>query len=196
MTKSSYPYPKDEFDDVPADAPTGVHRVPRSMWSRVLPFVLVAVVLAVVAYGAGTLGTRLLGGGESDTPPAASTVEPSATKTSGSTATDDASESPTATSSPDDDADVDRTLAVRVLNGAGITGLAKQGATKLQQDGFTSVTAADYTGAKLSTSVVYYQGDDAKATAKRVASVLGIETVTPVSSLRAPVSVVLVTPLS
>ncbi|WP_277209306.1 LytR C-terminal domain-containing protein [Isoptericola croceus] len=52
MTKSQYPYPPDEFDvRGPEGAPVGVHREPRSGWSSVWPFLLVAVVFAGLGVG-------------------------------------------------------------------------------------------------------------------------------------------------
>lgn len=72
MTKSQYPYPPDEFDvRGPEGAPVGVHREPRSGWSSVWPFLLVAVVFAGLGVG---IISFLSDGGESptETPPAAS----------------------------------------------------------------------------------------------------------------------------
>lgn len=55
MSKSQYPYPPDEFDvRGPEGAPVGVHREPRSGWSSVWPFLLVAVVFGGLALGVMT----------------------------------------------------------------------------------------------------------------------------------------------
>ncbi|MGC5168664.1 LytR C-terminal domain-containing protein [Luteimicrobium sp. DT211] len=203
MSKS-YRYPPDEFDDVPEDAPTGVHRVPRSPWRKVVPFVVVAVVFAVVAYGGVTLASNLLrsdGASATDKTTSASksttkstpkaTSKPKATKTA-SGSDDTAGADDTAS------ADVDHATAVAVKNGAAITGLAAKGAAKLTADGFTTVTAADYTGTKLADSVVYYVQDGDKATAQEVAATLGISDVEQVSALSggAPIIAVLVHDLS
>lgn len=72
MTKSQYPYPPDEFDvRGPEGAPVGVHREPRSGWSSVWPFLLVAVVFAGLGIGVISF---LSDGGDTPTenPPAAS----------------------------------------------------------------------------------------------------------------------------
>lgn len=190
----SYRYPPDEFDDVPEDAPTGVHRVPRSPWRKVLPFVVVAVVFAIVAYGAVTIGSNLLGSGDASasdkttsaskgsttksTSKATTSSKPKATKPADADASDD-------TAGSDDEAggDVDLATSIDVKNGAGIAGLAGRGATKLKDSGFTTVGAHDYTGTKLADSVVYYVDDADAATAKKVGSALGIDTVEQVSAL-------------
>lgn len=203
----SYRYPPDEFDDVPEDAPTGVHRVPRSPWRKVVPFVVVAVVFAVVAYGAVTIASNLLGSDGAS----ATDKTTSASKDSATTSTPKATTKPKPTTSADasgsdetsgaDDtasADVDHATAVAVKNGAGITGLAAKAATKLEGDGFTQVTPGDYTGTKLADSVVYYVDSKDEATAKAVGSTLGISDVEQVSALKggAPIIAVLVHDLS
>ena len=201
----SYRYPPDEFDDVPEDAPTGVHRVPRSPWRKVVPFVVVAVVFAVVAYGAVTVASNLLGSdGASATDKTTSashsttkatpkaTSKPQATKPADASGSDDPADGGTSS------ADVDHATSVSVKNGAGINGLAAKAATKLQGEGFTKVAAETYTGTKLADSVVYYVDSADAATAEAVGSALGISDVQQVSALKggAPIIAVLVHDLS
>jgi hypothetical protein len=70
VTKSQYPYPPDEFDvRGPEGAPVGVHRQPRSGWSSVWPFLLVAVVFAGLAVGIVSFLSDDRGGNEN--PPTA-----------------------------------------------------------------------------------------------------------------------------
>ncbi|HWK91205.1 MAG TPA: LytR C-terminal domain-containing protein [Luteimicrobium sp.] len=205
MSKS-YRYPPDEFDDVPEDAPTGVHRVPRSPWRKVVPFVVVAVVFAVVAYGAVTIASNLLGSdGASATDKTTSASKdstaatPKATTKPKPTTSADASGSDETSGSDDTaSADVDHATAVAVKNGAAITGLAAKAAAKLEGEGFTQVTPGDYTGTKLADSVVYYVDSKDEATAKAVGSTLGISDVEQVSALKggAPIIAVLVHDLS
>src|SRR5690606_41743341 len=57
-----------------------------------------------------------------------------------------------ATTEPGPDADVVLTTSVSVLNGAGVSGLAGDVAAVLQEAGFTSVGAADYTRSEEHTS--------------------------------------------
>lgn len=76
MTKSQYPYPPDEFDvRGPEGAPVGVHREPRSGWSSMWPFLLVAVVFAGLGVG---IVAYLSDGGDTPeaNPPAASEQSP------------------------------------------------------------------------------------------------------------------------
>lgn len=78
MTKSQYPFPPDEFDvRGPEGAPVGVHREPRSGWSSVWPFLLVAVVFAGLGVG---IISFLSDGGDTptDNPPVASEQSASA----------------------------------------------------------------------------------------------------------------------
>jgi len=81
--------------------------------------------------------------------------------------------------------------SVRVLNATRTKGLAATGASTLTSKGWTAVTAANYTGTPVSSSVVYYKADDDKATAKAAAEALGISRVVQVDSLSAPVVAIL-----
>ena len=55
MSKASYPYPPDEFDAADDhDGPRGVHRSPRTTWSKLWPFLVVLVVFPALAYGVVT----------------------------------------------------------------------------------------------------------------------------------------------
>ncbi|GMA24693.1 hypothetical protein GCM10025864_24520 [Luteimicrobium album] len=179
--------------------------MPRSPWRKVLPFVVVAVVFAVVAYGAVTIGSNLLGSGDASasdkstsaskdsttksTSKATTSSKPQATKSADADKTDDAS-------GGDDEAaggDVDLATSIDVKNGAGnVAGLAARGADKVKAAGFTTVGAHNYTGAKLADSVVYYVDDADAATAKKVGSVLGIDDVEQVSALKGDSAIVAV----
>jgi len=81
--------------------------------------------------------------------------------------------------------------SVRVLNATRTKGLAATGASTLTSKGWTAVTAANYTGTAVSSSVVYYKADDDKVTAKAAAEALGISRVVQVDSLSAPVVAIL-----
>jgi hypothetical protein len=200
----SYRYPPDEFDDVPEDAPTGVHRVPRSPWRKVLPFVVVAVVFAVVAYGAVTIGSNLLGSGDASASDKTTSASKGSTTKSTSKATTSSKPKPTKSADADasDDAsggddeaggDVDLAASIDVKNGAGnVAGLAARGADKVKAAGFTTVGAHNYTGAKLADSVVYYVDAADAATAKKVASTLGVDDVQQVSALKGDYAIIAV----
>ncbi|WP_265522528.1 LytR C-terminal domain-containing protein [Oerskovia flava] len=218
MTKSQYPYAPDEFDvPAPEGAPVGVHRTPRSRWSKTWPFLVVAVVFAGLALG----GVSLLSRGDSpppvaETPTSQEPTEPTdgedadgagdegagdvdgetegseeGAETEGS---EEGAEEGTEDESTDEPTgDVDLTLGVRVLNGAGVDGLAGAGSDVLTEAGFTSVEAVTYEGEALPASAVWYQGAENEDTAREIARLLGISAVEEVSPLRAPVAVIFMT---
>lgn len=204
VTKQSYRYPKDEFDTVPEDAPTGVHRAPRSPWRKAVPFAVVAVVFALLAYGGVTLASNMLDSNDASASTGSSSKASTSTSagkattksTPKSTATSTKKSSSGTSSGSDDSADVDRTLAVKVYNASSINGLAGRGADKVSADGFGTVTAATNKGSKPASSTVYYGSSADKATAQHVASLLGVSDVTQQSGLSAPIVVILVTDLS
>ncbi|VTR78408.1 hypothetical protein [Cellulomonas hominis] len=81
MSKGSDRYPEDEFDAAPAeDAPIGVHRAPRSWWSRWWPFVAVVVLVpaltVVFVLWASSWDGRIPGFGTSETPVASAPAQP------------------------------------------------------------------------------------------------------------------------
>lgn len=179
MSRADYPYPEDEFDATGgADVPRGVHREPRTGWSRWWPFVLVIVLAPLLAFGLVTLYTHQGGGDTSDdtgqvaddTP---SSSAPETTKASSPAATQ-TSAAPAKTTPA---ATVNLDAPVSILNGAKIQGLAGRQATKLQDAGFTKVTTGNSTGTLPATSTVYYATEDLKPTAQKVADTLGVDQV-------------------
>jgi LytR cell envelope-related transcriptional attenuator len=173
VSKADAPYPEDEFDVPNPDVARGVHRAPRSAWSRWWPFLAVLVIAPVIAYGlvylaarTGDLPTADSSGGTDET-----TTSPSVTPT---TPADDGSD---AAADPPAPVAVLETPIV-VLNAAQISGLAGEQASKLEAAGFTAVTPENFTGTAPDDSVVYYATEDQVATAQLVATTLGITTVT------------------
>ena len=142
MSKASYSYPPDEFDAPPdPDSPRGVHRAPRSAWSRWWPFVAVIVIVPLVAWAAVTY---LAGKGQlPDIPGVASTSTAQATTgpTDAASAQATAPAAPTTTAAPA----VELGTPVSVLNGSKIAGLAKKVGDQLGAVGFTKVTAGNAT---------------------------------------------------
>ncbi|WP_158274505.1 LytR C-terminal domain-containing protein [Cellulomonas sp. WB94] len=185
MSKASYPYPPDEFDAADDhDGPRGVHRSPRTTWSKVWPFLVVLVVFPALAYGLVTwisnsdtgLGGAISGLG------ATGTTEPTDTATDAATgtATDTAPPADTATSEAPvapPAATPDLTSPVVVLNAANVSGLAASQTKKLEAGGFTKVTASNGTGTGVKATTVFYATEDQKVTADAVAQLLGISTV-------------------
>lgn len=198
MSRSQYPYPPDEFDvRSPDEAPVGVHRAPRSRWSNVWPFLLVAVLAVAVAVAGVTFLSRDGGtpdqadGGTSQTqetePPADGGEAPAeeAPAEGGETPAEEeppaGEETPAPGEEPTEGADdvaalleaADLDAQVRVLNASGINGEAGRGQEALTGQGFTSVEAETFSGTAPSATSVWYTGDRAD-TAAAVAAVLGI----------------------
>jgi hypothetical protein len=188
VSKASYPYPPDEFDAADDhDGPRGVHRSPRTTWSKLWPFLVVLVVFPALAYGLVTwisnsdtgLSGAISGLGATGT---SDTTTDGATGAATGTATDVATP-PAATPTTDTPAAptaaaADLTTPVTVVNAANVSGLAATEAKKLQAGGFTKVTATNGTGTGVKTTTVFYATDAQKVTADTVAQLLGITTVT------------------
>ncbi len=186
MSKADYPYPDDEFDraaDADPDVPRGVHRAPRTAWSRWWPFLAVIVLAPLLAFGAVTVwgivndssmndandsgvnapedSTADDGGDGTGTPPDETGAEEPAPETSEPAAPTPVYSTP-----------------VTVLNGAGIKGLAGDQAAKLTAAGFTAVDTGNVSGTKPAQNTVYYKSEDLKDTATAVGQALGVTTVT------------------
>ena len=181
MSKAHYPYPDDEFDIAAGhDVPRGVHREPRSGWSRWWPFVAVLVIGPLLAYGAVTLVTHQRGGsggnqavvdGGGDT---ADGTSPTGTETAPAADATSPANVPTQTPAA---SGPQLSTPVVILNAAKIQGLAAKAATKLQAAGFKGVTTGNSTTAAPSTSTVYYTKAELQATAAKVGETLKIPTV-------------------
>ena len=185
MSKAEYSYPEDEFD-VPSnpDVPRGVHRAPRTAWSRWWPFLLVVVLAPVLAFAAVNYASR---NGDLPSLPGTSDSPSSDAGDGGATPDDTASDgatAPTDTGTEEPPADTDTAAApdlstpIVVLNAAKISGLAGDQANKLTAAGFTAVSTGNFTGKAPTASVVYYATEDQKATAELVGSTLGVPTAT------------------
>jgi hypothetical protein len=197
VSKAAYQYPPDEFDAPPdPDAPRGVHRAPRSAWSRWWPFVAVIVVVPLLAWGTVTvLAQRGQLKDLPGVPGASSSQEPSVTPT------DTAGATPTATgptSAPPVQATTPAApaanfgVAIDVRNGAKINGLAAKVGGKLTAAGFTKVTAANTATANLpAVSTVFYGTDALASTAQLVASTIKVSAVVK-SATQAPTGITVV----
>jgi len=197
VSKSHYPYPPDEFDvRGPEGTPVGVHREPRSGWSSVWPFLLVAVVFAGIAVGV----VSFLSDDGTATPPAAEQSAGAGTKKPEASASADAgeespaegeeSEEPSdgssddaadeATELPGDPGAANLEASVLVFNdvsGSEAAGQAAAGQGALTDAGFTDVAAANVpdtlAGAYEDSTVLY--GADRADTASAVAEALGVD---------------------
>ncbi|MEE6273822.1 LytR C-terminal domain-containing protein [Georgenia wangjunii] len=186
-------YPEDEFDVAGRErGPEGVHRAPRSTLAAVLPFVLVLVLVPLLAWGAVSFLSGANEGGDDPVATASATTDDGATPaptdgaTDGGTAepepTDPATDEPEPaeeTTEPEEetetpDADVDTSVSISVLNGAGITGLAGDAAAELVDAGFGSTVAADYASGSPDTTTLYYRDGSLASTAEAIGEILGI----------------------
>lgn len=187
MSKADYPYPDDEFDraaDADPDVPRGVHRAPRSTWSRWWPFLAVVVLAPLLAFGAVTVWGMVNDSSMNDAkdsgvtaPEDNETSDPGDGTEAPADGTGTGTEEPPATAEPPAPTPV-LTTPVQVLNGAGIKGLAGDQAKKLTDAGFTTVDTGNVTGTKPAQNTVYYASEDLKDTATAVGQTLGVTTVT------------------
>ncbi|WP_158609662.1 LytR C-terminal domain-containing protein [Cellulomonas triticagri] len=184
MTKASDPYPEDEFDAPPApDAPVGVHRAPRSWWSRWWPFVAVIVLVPSLTVGFVVWASSWDG----DLPGFSSSADDDAAAPEESTpAPEDTGAAPEESAPVEEEAPpveeeppavADLSTPVRVLNAANVSGLAGSAAGDLEDAGFTSVVADNGNAGGLTTTTVFYGSPELAVTAQQVATTLGITSV-------------------
>jgi len=158
-----YPYDEDEFDaPVDPDGPHGVHRAPRSFWSKWWPFFAVIIIVPALTFAAVYWAMQ----NESQAPVANGTVvddEP------GGDETDDPGDE---TDAPGGEGSPVLTTQVMVINaGSGKTGLAGDVANVLKAAGFTTQnTPGNATKGTRTADTVYYESDDLKVTAEAVAA--------------------------
>jgi len=187
-------FEKDEFDMLADQAgPVGVHRKPRSLLARLLPYAGVFLAAGLLTYLAIAVKWNLEREGPITLPGTVQATETSPAPTTsalpvspGPTAAPIVTEAPAPT--------IDRSLQVVVFNDAGIGGLAATVAETLATDGFTDVVADNWGGDTLPQNTVRYGDPAHAATAQQVAAVLGITAIEQVPTSGAwPIEVVLVT---
>ena len=204
------PQVHDAFDN-PPKGPVGVHRGPRSLSVRVLPYLLVVVLAVLCGLGVWAAVSGSLPWQQTHTE--ASRVisshlpkrSASSSASSSATATDQASQeqtqeqtsepstqSPSASASSSSPAPVvNRSTRVTVINGTRVTGYAGKKRQVLVNAGYTAVTASNPQGALPGVSMVRYRDEADKATAQEVANVLGIAQVEQSSVASTPVEAIL-----
>lgn len=175
-----YRYPEDEFDADPAqDAPIGVHRAPRTWWSRWWPFVAVLVLVPALTVGGvlwySSRGGTLPGEGLGEQPAASAPATSEAAETPEETPAapeETEPEAPAPEDTPEPTPDL--TADVGVVNAANVSGLAAGAAEQLEDAGFTSVTTGNGTAGGRTASTVFYATPELAVTAQQVAATLGI----------------------
>jgi len=181
-------YPRDEFDELADQSgPVGVHRAPRSWWSRVLPPLIAFVVAGLIAWGIAwwlwnsdsspdePAATPTATVTPTDEPTAAESVTPTPEPTE--TATEEPTPEPTETEEPEPVIIYDAQVHVR--NGAGIQGIAGAQEQILIDAGYTNTEANNINSSLIpgGSNVVLYDGDRVADTAQDVADQLGIDRV-------------------
>lgn len=189
-------YPEDEFDVAARQrGPKGVHRQAESALRRLLPYVVVLVAAPLLAWGVLSLLNQ---DNEAGTPVASAsqgaTAEPTASVTASGEPTAEATPSAEPTPAPETTqpaVEVNFAAPVAVLNGAGVQGIAGRTAERLQDAGFTAVTAADYQSAQPTVTTIYYNNADLAPTAQAVGLELGIDVLIELESATDSIAVVL-----
>ena len=200
------PQVHDAFDN-PPKGPVGVHRGPRSLSMRALPYLLVVVLAVLCGLGVWAAVSGSLPWQQTHTE--ASRVisshlpkrSASSSASSSATATDQASQeqtsepssqSPSASASSSSPAPVvNRGTQVTVINGTRVNGYAGKKRQVLVNAGYTAVTASNPQDALPGVSTVRYRDEADKATAQEVANLLGITQVEQSSVASAPVEAIL-----
>ncbi|KJY64111.1 MULTISPECIES: LytR C-terminal domain-containing protein [Bifidobacterium] len=200
------PQVHDAFDN-PPKGPVGVHRGPRSLTIRVLPYLLVVVLAVLCGLGVWAAVSGSLPWQQTHTE--ASRVisshlpkrSASSSASSSATATDQASQeqtsepssqSPSASASSSSPAPVvNRGTQVTVINGTRVNGYAGKKRQVLVNAGYTAVTASNPQDALPGVSTVRYRDEADKATAQEVANLLGITQVEQSSVASTPVEAIL-----
>ena len=200
------PQVHDAFDD-PPKGPVGVHRGPRSLSVRVLPYLLVVVLAVLCGLGVWAAVSGSLPWQQTHTEAsrvisshlpkrsASSSASSSATATNQASqeqTSEPSSQSPSASASSSSPAPVvNRGTRVTVINGTRVTGYAGKKRQVLVNAGYTAVTASNPQGALPGVSMVRYRDEADKATAQEVANVLGIAQVEQSSVTTTPVEAIL-----
>ena len=199
------PQVHDAFDN-PPKGPVGVHRGPRSLPVRALPYLLVVVLAVLCGLGLWAAVSGSLPWQQTHTDASrvisshlpkrsassSSDSKPSAETSSPEQASQESSQSPSASASSSSPAPVvNRGTQVAVINGTRITGHAGSKRQVLVNAGYTAVTATNPQGALPGVSTVRYRDEADKATAQEVASLLGITQVEQSSVASTPVEAIL-----
>lgn len=203
-------YPRDEFDKIPESASRqGVHRerlVPPSSSGLALKILVGVLALAVglaaffilprLGFGSGaeptsgqSTATATPTGGPSSSPTASTDPsEPVPSDPASDEPTGEETADPTPTADPDG---IDRSEPVNVYNATGIAGQATLAADRVTADGWTVGQIADWGGAPLQNSVIFYNNAAQLETAQELGGVLGIPTLIETTEVSPDVTVVI-----
>ncbi|MBR2556642.1 MAG: LytR C-terminal domain-containing protein [Aeriscardovia sp.] len=203
----------DEFENA-SNGPVGLHRGKKSALARLYPYLaaaIVTVLLALCVWGiwSGEMKTLFSSHTNSSHSNSTSTSASSTTSSSTNSASSSSSTSTTAgttasgqssnttsaaKSSSASTASINYSAQIIVYNDNGISGFAGNKASILKSAGYTNVSAENYPDQpRPETNAIWYTGASNAATAKAIASQLGISTVIQQStSLAATIEVIYV----
>ncbi|SMY00781.1 MULTISPECIES: LytR C-terminal domain-containing protein [unclassified Brevibacterium] len=167
----------DEFDEIETGRRSGAHRLDSSAQSNVGAIALV-IILALVAVLLVVAAINIITSSMKD--PESNVGE------SGSDKTASASPSP----SESEVSVADSSLKVDVLNGSGVSGVAKKFSEAVEEKGWGIGQVGNYSTG-LNVSTVYYSDEANKAQAKMVADALGIEATEASTDFDADITVVI-----
>ena len=161
--------------------PVGMHRPKPSTWKNVWPFLAILVIVPALGWAAATALSR-----QQDT---TVKVTPGPTASSSAAAPSAAQSGTTPSPSPSSSAvssQPDHGAVIQVLNGTETQGYAAAQASILNQAGYAGTSAANADGWATQTSAVFYEDPSMEATARDIASKLGISAVRQQSGLGDP----------
>ncbi|WCE39519.1 LytR C-terminal domain-containing protein [Brevibacterium sp. BDJS002] len=167
----------DEFDEIEPGRRSGAHRQDSSAQSNVGAIALV-IILALVAVLLVVAAINIITSSMKD--PEDNVADSGSDKT--------ASASPSPSESEVSVADSD--LKVDVLNGSGVSGVAKKFSEAVEEKGWGIGQVGNYSTG-LSVSTVYYSDESNKSQAKMVADALGIEATEASTDFDADITVVI-----
>lgn len=184
-------YPKDEFDLAGDDMPVGMHRPEPSRWRNVIPFLIILIAVPVLAWTFSNMLIERVEKAQSGTHSAQSVAQAPQSDAAQSAPTVEVPQSEVPQSEPSEPvqpeapqsepqslaAQVNYNVAVEVLNGTGINGLAAEKSSILNQAGFPGTTASNANGWLTQVSTVYYRSPEVEVTAREIARQLGIDAV-------------------
>lgn len=206
-------YPEDEFDRAARSrGPKGVHRPAEPTWRKLLPIIAALILGPLLAWGFISAlnrdNTTDPEAGPSPTQTAAATGEPTSgvdgegegsdvegegtggegTGADGETGDGEPGE-PTEPAVPE--LAINHEAAVTVYNGARVAGIAGRTSDTLEAEGFTNLSAADYTSAQPTVSTIYYNNAELADTAEAIGEILGIAPRTELAEATDSIAVVL-----
>ena len=175
-TVSLHQYPEDEFDQAGAEGPVGLFREKPSRWKTVLPFLLVLIIVPVLAWGAVSFITsrsdNQTAETQSTTVATQAPIETTEAPTNAEATTEATTQKPTEEPTETEPA-VSKDVAIQILNGTRINGLAAEAVGKLQADGYQYVSASNASGWLTEATTIYY-APGTRAGAEVIGEILGI----------------------